>query len=343
MRDTRGVRATGLQGDASAEIIEIIDDDADVFGDRAASPTMYDTGGPRWVGPTAAVALLAIIAYGIATSASTSSIPKAAPAPSTTVRPPTTTTPPVPTTEVPKPLVPYYAADPPRELRVEYAETQPPDENYYGPAFYQLWATDGSSATSGAWFSVETYPTSALSTVFAIDAYRVQTERQSIAISHLPGGQTTAQFTPGRSSTVNLTSFGIDDAAVIRLADSIDVARSHVQFTDRPLIADYRLLSTVHPWYAVQGNPAEQVYYSNGNGPSGGFGIIVSPRSASSDGGSTLERQTAVRFFLDATTEFEVDGHVAVAGEVVGQRDYSVATWIAKDHIVTVVGRDADS
>ena len=70
MRDTRGVRATGLLGDASAEIIEIIDDDIDVFGDRGANTTMHDTGGPRWVGPTAAVALIAIIGYGIATSTS---------------------------------------------------------------------------------------------------------------------------------------------------------------------------------------------------------------------------------------------------------------------------------
>ena len=326
-----------MKTEETPEIIEIIDDDVDMFGDRATNTTMYDTGGPRWIGPVAAVALIAIIGYGIATSASTSSVPKVAPAPTTTAGAPTTTQPAPTTTEVPKPLVPFYAAAPPRQLTVEFADTQLPDPNFNGLGSYQLWATEDASATAGSWFSLEMYP-GGVSNVYAIDAYRVQTDQMSIAISHLPTGHTMAQFVPKGKPTVTMTSFGLADDAVIRLAQSIDIVRSHVQFTDRAPIADYRLLSTVHPWYSLQGNPAEQIYYSDGNDPIGGFAIIVSPRSASDPGSSTLDRQTAQRFFLDGATTFDVDGHVGVAGEVIGQPGYVMATWIAGDHIVTVAG-----
>src|SRR3954451_6906628 len=90
------------------EIIEIIEDDNNPFGERAPSHTMEDAGGPRWIGPVAAAALVAIIGYGVATSAS-SGAPQVAPAPSTTVPHPTTTIP-VPTTTIAPKLVPYYAA-----------------------------------------------------------------------------------------------------------------------------------------------------------------------------------------------------------------------------------------
>ena len=73
MRDTRDVKASGLQGDTSLEMIEIIDDDdTDPFGDRAPDPDVTDVSGRRWVGPVAAVALAAIIGYGVVTSASSS-------------------------------------------------------------------------------------------------------------------------------------------------------------------------------------------------------------------------------------------------------------------------------
>jgi hypothetical protein len=338
VRDTREVRATGLQGDASAQIIEIIDDDVDVFGDRPGETSLHDAGGPRWVGPVAALALVAIIGYGIVTSASTSSVPSVAPAPSTTAGAPTTTPPAPTTTEVPQPLVPYYSADPPRQFTVESAETVEPAESSFGPGFYQLWATNDASATTGSWFSVETYAAGLIS-VYATDAYRVQTARGPMAVAHVPGGQTTVQFAPTTSSMIALTAFGMDDATVIQLAESIDVVRSHVQFDQRQLFADFRVLSTVHPWAAIGGNPAEQIYYTDGNDPMSGVGITVSPRSASTIGGSTFDRQTALRFFLYNSTTFEVDGHLATAGEVIGQHGYSVATWIANDHIVTVTGQ----
>ena len=45
MRDTRDVKASGLQGEALPEMIEILDDDTDPFSDRAANTTIVDMGG----------------------------------------------------------------------------------------------------------------------------------------------------------------------------------------------------------------------------------------------------------------------------------------------------------
>ena len=115
-----------MKTDDDLAIIEIIDDDTDPFGDRGTNTTIHDTGGPRWVGPVAGAALLALMAYGVATSASSNSAPKVAPV-TTIAHAPTTTQPPAPTTTVPAPLVPYYSADPPREYNlqnVQFEDTQ---------------------------------------------------------------------------------------------------------------------------------------------------------------------------------------------------------------------------
>lgn len=336
MRDTRGVKATGLQGDTSAEIIEIIDDDIDVFGDRASHTLIADSGGPRWVGPVAAAALVALIGYGVATSASTSGAPKVAPVTSSTVAP--TTTAPAPTTTIPEPLVPYYAADPPREYTVDHAEIQGriAGNSAFFPGGYELWATPGATATSGSWFSIESYP-GGNSFISAVDAYRVQTDNQSIAISHTAFGQTIAQFSPNRSSSGTLTAFGLSDEEVVRLAESVSDERPF-ELTDPSLLEGHQLLSSVQPWFAVQGSPVEQIFYTDSTDARNGIGVTVGLRPPASDGGSTRDREIALRFFLDHATPFGVDGHLAVAGSIIGQVDYSIATWIAGDHIVTVSG-----
>ncbi len=336
MRDTRDVRATGLQGEESSEIIEIIDDDVDAFSSRTPNVTVHDTGGPRWAGPAAAVALVALIGYGVATSAS-SGAPKAAPAPSTTT-PRTTTTQPAPTTTVPPPLVPYYSADPPREFSVSAADRYDADRSFFGPGKYQLWATTGATSSTGSWFSIETYPGSTM----AVDAYRVETVDRSIGVSHSPSGQSRAQFSSTAAGSVAITSFGMSDEDLIRLAGSVLVSRGSIRLPDPSPVPGYDLVSSVQPWLAVQGVPVETVVYQSNQAapfrPDGVINLSVAPRSPSNQGGSTLERQTAIRFFLDHTTTFDVDGHVAVAGTVVGQDDYSLASWIAGDHIVTVSG-----
>ena len=336
VRDTRGVRATGLQGDASPEIIEIIDDDIDAFGGRGPDTTIYDSGGPRWVGPAAAFVLVGIIGWSVATSASDSSTPGVAPAPSTTALPATTL--PLPTTVVTEPLVPYYAADPPPGLTVQSAAIQQPQDNYYGPSTYQLWAVPGATTDSGSWFSVESYPGSGPGT-FAIDAYRMQADRLSIAISRTSARQAVIQFSPAGKASVTMTASGLSDDDIVRIAQQIRVVRNRVQFSDTAVVDGYDMLSTMQPWSVIQGIPVEQVFYADNGDPLGGFGITVSQRHPGNPGGSDITRETALRFLLDADrTFFEVDGNNAVAGSVIGQDNFSLATWTAGDHIVTVSG-----
>ena len=235
------MKATGLEGDASAEIISIIDDDMDAFGDRAGTHTMDEPGGPGWVGPVAAAALVALIGYGVATSASSSSAPKVAPA-STSLAP--STTQPSPTTTVAPPLVPYYAADPPREFTVQHAQFQDPGRNYYGPGNYQLWAIPGASATSGGWFSIESI-VAGPDSVYAVNAYRVQSGERSMAISHSSTGQSIAQFSVNRSVAVTLTSFGLSDEDLARLAQSVTVDGPEAMLSDASLIPGLEVGDTV--------------------------------------------------------------------------------------------------
>jgi len=324
-----------MRTDDAPGIIEIIDDDGNPFGDRAHSHTVEDAGGPRWVGPVAAAALVAIIGYGVATSAS-SGVPQVEAPPSTTVATPTTTIP-APTTTVAPALVPYYSARPPRQYSVSYAATNEPDPNYYGNSTYELWATDQADEGSGAWFSVEAQPGGSL--LFALDAYRVKADDRSIGITHMPSGHSVLHFMSSNGTAdVTMTAFGIADERLVELARSITVVAGEVRLNDDSLFPSFRRVTGTHPWLALQGIPAEQMFYQSNTGLSDGFSITVSPRTSPAQGGGTLDRQIALRYFLDRPTPFSVDGHVAAAGAVVGQPTLALATWIAGDHIVTLSG-----
>ncbi len=329
-RGRAGKLAAVMSTEAPPEIIEIIDEGPDPFGDRTATITIDDSGGPRWAGPVAGAVLIALIGWGVVTSATSSSIPKAAPVTSTTRAP--TTTQPVTTTTEPQPVVPYYAADPPRQFTVQFAEFTDPNRSFFDTTSYQLWATDGATATSGSWFSVESYRGDT-SMELTPEARRVQSGQQSIAISHPTSGQSLAQFSIDRFTQVKLTSFGLSDDELVALTTSVTSQGDGVEVDDAAVV-DYRMISTVQPWMAVEGNPAEQVYYSTNDPFGSGFSLSISPRPAPGDG-DTLDRQIALRFLLDHATPFDVDGHPAVAGAVAADPGQAVATWVAGDHIVT--------
>lgn len=323
-----------MKTDEDLAIVEIIDDDADPFGDRGTNTTIHDTGGPRWIGPVAGAALLALMAYGVATSASSNSAPKVAPV-TTIAHAPSTTQPPAPTTTVPAPLVPYYSADPPREYslqNVQFDDTA--GESHFVPNVgnYQLWATSGSTA----WLSIQTYSGGRLGV--EIDAYRVLAGTHSIAISHLTSGQSVAVFTSGGSATVRITSSGWSDDDLVRLAASVTADQRAIHLNDRSLVDHYQIISTVPPWLAMQGNPVEYISYSSGQDFRRDVTVTVAPRLPSNAGGDTFDRQIAPQYFFDHAITFDADGHVAVAGTVIGQGDYALASWIANDHIVTVSG-----
>jgi hypothetical protein len=317
------------------EIIEIIDDDVDPFGERSPNTTIHDTGGPRWIGPVAAGALVALIGYGVATSASSSSAPRVEPATSTTIST-TTTTQPAPTTTVAVPIVPYYAAEPSREYSVAFADTQDPNGSFVPLGNYQLWASPDATATSGSWFSIETYSTGGGQS-YSPDAYRTQVGLLSITVAHTASGPTIVQFSPDGSSAATITSLGRSDEDLIRLAQSLTIERDTVVFNDQSMLSGYEQISSVPPWYAVQGQPVHQIYYTAGNDFTSTISLVVAAHPSEGQVlGNDIDRQIALRFFLDHATPFNVDGHAAVAGAVLGQRDYAMATWVAGDHIVTI-------
>jgi hypothetical protein len=336
VRDTRGVKASGLQGDALPEMIEIIDDDTDAFGDRASTTTTADTGGPRWVGPVAAAALIAVIGFGVLTSASSTGIPKVAPVSSISPTPRTTQPTPAPTTTIAPPVVPYYSADPPREFTVQYADFVDPQRNpFRADGNYQLWATPDSTGTSGSWFSIDSV-LDGRNSLYAVDAYRVQPGDQPMAISHTSTGQSVVQFSVNRTVSITLTAFGWSDPDLVQLAQSVIADNGDVSLADPSLIDGYQLITSVQPWLAVQGRPSEQIFYANNTNPNNGIGVSVALRPPTNAGGATLDRQIALQFLLDHATPFDVDGHLAVAGVATDQNDYALASWIAGDHIVTV-------
>jgi hypothetical protein len=335
VRDTREVKASGLQGDASPEMIEIIDDDdTDLFGDRASDSNVVDVGGRRWVGPVAAAALLAIIGFGVVTSASSTGIPKAAPSSIPTA--PRTTLPTAPTTTIAPPVVPYYSADPPREFTVQYADFVDPQRNpFRAEGNYQLWATPNSTGTTGSWFSIYSL-LDGRNSLYAVDAYRVQPGDQPMAISHTSTAQSVVQFSVNRSVSIWLTGFGWSDPDLVQLAQSVIADDGEVSLADPSLIDGYQLVTSVQPWLAIQGRPNEQIFYASNTNPDRGIGVSVALRPPTNAGGATLDRQIALQFLLDHETPFDVDGHLAVAGVTTDQNDFALASWIAGDHIVTV-------
>ncbi|HSB87542.1 MAG TPA: hypothetical protein VLD86_14620 [Ilumatobacteraceae bacterium] len=335
-----------MRGEQSPEVIELLELlDTDAFGDGASSHTPRDGGGSRWIAPAAGLALAAIIAYGVATSSSSQGAPEVASPPSTAPKSTPTAAPTSTPTGAPAENVaaeaafpvPYYAAEPPRGYKVQEVGIQLADSGaYYGADGYQLWATNGAAATEGAWFSIQSFRGG---TDFHItDAYRVNNERQPIAISHTAGGQSVAQLAVGRMASVTVTSFGRSDDELVRLAESITYEDGRAQVGDQSLLDGYRLTSTVMPWLAIQGVPVERTYYAPVDDLSAGVRIAVGLPAIVNDGDIAVDRQTALRFFLIRRTAFTVGGHPAVAGEVVGRRGFSVASWSVDNHIVTLSG-----
>ncbi len=318
-----------MKTEQSLDIIEIIDDDTTAFADRHDIGAV-DDGGPRWIGPVAAAALLGLVGFGVATSAPSSATPKATSVTSTTVA--TTTTPTTTPTDVVAEEVAYFAADPPRQFTVQYANLHALDHAPFYGYGYELWATPDSSATSGTWFSVATYRGASLP---APEAYLIQAGRLSITISHVNGGQSVAQFSEDQVG-VTITSFGWSDDDLVRLATSIQADERSISFTDAWFKPAHKLISTVQPWLAVQSVPAEQVAYVSSADPANSVVITVGQRLRPYEGGAAEVRQVALRFLLDRNTPFTVDGHAATAGAVVGESGRALASWIVGNRVFTV-------
>jgi hypothetical protein len=320
-----------MKTDDSPEIIEIIDDDSDAFGDRTPSHTVTDTGGPRWIGPATAAALVALIGYGVATSASTPSAPKASPVTSSTVSPTTNSIPP-PTT-VPPPPVPYYALTPPDGYSVQYADAQTYVTTF--DATYNLWATPGSTASSGSWFSINV---SGAGSLYGDNAYRTVVDDVELVISppaDPAGGITTVMFTKSDRFIVQLAAFGLGVPQLIDLATSISTDGSSMQLGKLPAgPGQYRLISTVDPALALLGASQLHVYYVTAETQLHYLSLTVGKAE-----GRNANDSTMIPFLLNRPTRFAVGpGTWGTVGSFVGGGDLTMAIWIDRGNTVSVSG-----
>jgi hypothetical protein len=325
-----------MRTDDAPEIIEIIDDDADPFGERAPSHTMHDTRGPRWIGPAAAIALVAIIGYGIATSASGTGAPNAAPVTSTAT-PTTTRSEPAPIVEPPSP-VPYYAAAPPPGYSLSYAQVFTTGLVDDTPGAYELWATPDASASSGSWFAITTTPGG--DGLRTNNARRQMMAGRSVAVSRPTAAHTVIHVAIDQEFGVMITSFGWSDEQLARLVGSLTItSRDFIGFSDGWFSADHQLVSRVPMRSATWGvTTNEQVYYTPDTHPLDGISIGVATPPSDSFAGPAPNRDQAIRFTLDHRVPFEVDGHPAVAGDIVGWENHAMATWIDDGRIITASG-----
>jgi hypothetical protein len=331
VRDTHHVKATGLQGDASPEIIEILDDDTDAFGDRAPSHTMHDSGGPRWIAPVAATALIGLIGWGVATSASGNE-PRVTPVTSTTAVTTTTTRPP-PTT-IASPPVPYYAVDAPPDYAIAFAEMQTIGSGDISFGDYQLWAEPGASADTGKWFSIEPWFTGPGNTT--LNAHRVDVDGIPITVSHIEA-LAIATVEHSDQTAVRITAAGWTDDQLIQFAATVKSRGFNIDPIDVSITAGYELVNSVPPWIALQGAAEEQIFYqSQDNAFGGGLNLTVSAQQPKDAAGTPVDRQLALRFLLGHRTPFEVNGHSAIAGQVIGDNTSAIATWTDNGNIVTL-------
>lgn len=312
----------------------MIDDGADPFAGTApatARPTRTSGGQRSWVAAMAVAALVALIGYAVATSASSPDTPRSATPASRTTAPGLAAA--VQSVSAGgQATLPFFAADPPPAFGVHYANLQDVDHAASHGYTYALWATNGSSADSGSWFSITTYR--GASPLSASNAHRVRTDQATIAISHVPGGQSVAQFVVGGVG-VSITAFGWSDVDLVRLAGAVRSDGQTVGFTDTWFAADHQVVTTVQPLLAVQGTVAEQISYVSAEDPATNIAITVARRANGSKGSARFSRETALRFLLQDPTTFYVGGVPAVAGAIVG-RSTSMATWIDGDNVITV-------
>jgi hypothetical protein len=321
---------------ADVEIIEIIDADGDAFGDRQPSPVTADGGGPRWVGPLAAMVLVGLIGYGVVTSvssrghATTTAMTAASTtteATATTIRPATAGAP-----------LPYFAIDTPPGFTLQSAQRVPVSRSPVDTN-YQLWATDGAAADRGAWFTITTFRGG---TSQADNAYRKQIGDKTVVVTPQPGGIRTSQFQlPSDRITVTLSSFGWDDEAHDRLISSIEPdAGGGVQFATDWFPEPHRLISRIDPWLSIQGSIGETLFYGSTTAAltANGMWMSIARRDPADEATTRQARLDAVRFLVRDQTSVMIDRHRAAAGTVIGFPDVSLVTWDDRVLIFSIAG-----
>jgi len=300
------------------ELVEMIDDEWDVFGDHsfdlAGNRRGADAGGSRWVGPAAAIALIAIVGYGIISPSATS-------------------------TATPAPRIlglikaQYYVADPPSGFDMYLAEARDDspaaarDLGEGGPA--QLWATDGASATEGSWFVVSSGSHHATGE----NSYRTIVDGIEVVIEHdPPTGQSRLAFTKD-GHPLEITALGWVDRQLVRLVRSVSVDDSELRFSDRFFETDHKHILDSDPAAALFGLRVAKVGYTTGLPASLAQNITITV-----GGDNIVDQSKVLKFALFNTTSFDVGDLPATVGQSVADPTVSVAQWQDGDRIITMQG-----
>jgi hypothetical protein len=327
-----------VKTEETPQLIEILDDESGVFGVHEAAPATAPDGGRRWIAPVAGLALVGLIAYGVVSSASGNEAPEAAPVTTgTTVHRATTV--PATTSPVPAPRAPYYAAEPPRQFKLISVEENDQAVPMVDSGGYQLWTKPGTSGAQGEWFSLNYY-FGAMGESIATNAYRIDTGNGHTLVSITAPGRLGVQLGDA-SGTLDIESFGWSAADLLALAQSVTVDAGVPSFPPSSLTDGYEMASSVDPWMALEGVPVEQIFYAASDDPTSSLSLMVSPVPDMDAAEFANARQVAVRALLDHATAFTVDGVpgvAGVAGQVIGG-DFSLATWLVDDYIVSLSAR----
>ncbi|MGZ4739704.1 MAG: hypothetical protein ACXVLM_10835 [Ilumatobacteraceae bacterium] len=318
------------------EIIEIIDDDFDIDsrGARHTTPQAIPETGRRWAGPVAAAILVAIIGFGVVTSANSSGASKAKPVPTsipvTTTA--TTTTAPAPAVNLVSPQ--FYVANPtPAGFAMHFAETLGMGGNtadFTDTTTAQLWASDGATATSGTWFEVSRGTHHATGR----NSYRTLAGDVIVVVEHDPAsGQSRLSFTKDDES-LEITAFGWADRQLLRLVESVWIANSKIQFTDPFFLTDHKLVLEADPPSALYGLPVAWVGYTTALPAA----LAAQSFTITVAGYPTTNRDVAVRFALTDVSAITVGDLAGIVGRLAADPRQVIVQWRDGDRLISVRG-----
>jgi hypothetical protein len=298
--------------------MEMIDDDGGAFRDQARAPANIATaGGSRWIGPAAAVALVAIVGYSVISSA---------------IQPDDATTPTTPTT--PNLIEPqYYVADPPSGFKMYLAEQRGESDTTAGDfsesAPAQLWGTVDASATSGSWFVVSLGHNHASGR----SSYRTLVDGNEVIVEHDPAsGLSRLSFTKD-GQALEIDSRGWVDRQLLRLVRSVGVDPSGIRFSDHFFATDHTRILDVDPATALFGAPVARVGYATGMPPSlaENFSITVSADDL-------IDRATVANFAITRRTHSPIGDLTAIVGQSVEDPAVSIVQWRDGRRLITMSG-----
>lgn len=293
----------------------MIDDDGGAFRDLASSPgSGASSGGPRWIGAAAAVALVAIVGFSVI---------------STATEPDRATTP--TTTNVIAPQ--YYVAEPPPGFKMYLAEqrggTETTAADFRDSGQAQLWGTVDASATTGSWFVV------ALGGHHATgrNSYRTLVDGAEVIVENDPAsGEKRVSFTKD-GNQLEIYSRGWVDRQLVRLVRSVGVDSSGIHFSDLFFTTDHTQILDADPAIALFGRPLARVGYATAMPPSlaENFSITVSADDV-------IDPATVAKFAITRRTNFPIGDLTAIAGQSVEDPAVSIVQWRDGRRLITMSG-----